>query len=172
MTLREGSVRRGQHRGFTLVELVIVVVLLGILAAFAIPRFANTSTSARVAVINGLRGAMQSAATNFRAQCGVTPTCNPNVDYGTSYVTGPDGLRYLSGYGYPMAWDAKHSPGYNGIAGYIDYSGFTQTPYASLGCCDIAYFTLDSAPDPSNCYVRYYGGRIRTPQITTATSGC
>ena len=48
--------------GFTLIELVIVIVVLGILAVTAMPRLINLQTDARIAALNGLKGGMQSAA--------------------------------------------------------------------------------------------------------------
>lgn len=51
-----------QQSGFTLIELIMVIVVLGILAAFALPRFANLSTEARVAAVQGAAGAIKSAA--------------------------------------------------------------------------------------------------------------
>ncbi|MDF1795185.1 MAG: prepilin-type N-terminal cleavage/methylation domain-containing protein [Coxiellaceae bacterium] len=49
-----------QQNGFTLVELIIVIVILGIISAFAIPKFINLSNDARRAVIEGFSGSIQS----------------------------------------------------------------------------------------------------------------
>lgn len=49
------------HKGFTLIELVVIIVILGILAVLAAPRFLNLQTDARVAVLQGAKGALSGA---------------------------------------------------------------------------------------------------------------
>lgn len=51
-----------KEKGFTLIELVMVIVILGILAAFALPRFADLGGDAEEASLQGARGAVKSAA--------------------------------------------------------------------------------------------------------------
>ena len=51
-----------KYKGFTLIELIIVIVILGILAAYAVPKYINIEKDARVAVLKGLDGSIRTAA--------------------------------------------------------------------------------------------------------------
>lgn len=50
-----------KHKGFTLIELVIVIIVLGILAATAVPKFINIQSDARISTLKGAEGAILSA---------------------------------------------------------------------------------------------------------------
>jgi MSHA pilin protein MshA len=61
-----------KQAGFTLIELVVVIVILGLLAAAALPRFINVTQDARISSLNGVAGGLRTAASLARAEYVVT----------------------------------------------------------------------------------------------------
>lgn len=122
---------RKEQRGFTLIELVVVIVILGILAAFAVPKFMGLENQARVASLNAMAGTVRSSAAMARGVW-MAQGAAGNIVVEAQTVT------MLNGY-----------PNRATLTRLIqDVSGFTYA--AGTG-----RFTPVGARTPANCYMQY-----------------
>jgi type IV pilus assembly protein PilA len=78
----------GDRRGFTLIELMIVVAIIGILAAIAIPIYSNFQTRARVAKVQADLNALASAVSMYQAHVGALPNAISDLTVSVSNSLG------------------------------------------------------------------------------------
>lgn len=100
-----------KQAGFTIVELVVVIALLGILAAVALPRFLNVTDDAHAASNEGTAGALRSAVGLVRARAVVDEVTNGNVTFDGQVIRVnaagyPQGATGVSTAGCTAVWNA------------------------------------------------------------------
>ena len=136
--------------GYTLIELVVTITVIGILLAFAFPRFADLEVEARTATVNGLAGSVRIASSLAHSLAlGQGAAENGTVDM--------EGVTITLANHYPIDEDIGKT--------LQDYTGFTFV---------VGMFTKDGAANPADCSVEYEEptGAGLAPTITVVTTDC
>jgi MSHA pilin protein MshA len=150
--------------GFTLIELVVAIVILGVLAATALPKFIDINRDARIASVETMEGALRSTIQLWAGICQIKTPCTTTSGF---FTMNYDGRTYRFVEGYPEAGDRINT---DQIDTFVNHNGFTITLPNNLR----TRFELTSAPTPVNCSVTYQQAASlgQPPILTTVTSGC
>lgn len=163
------------QRGFTLIELIIVIVILGVLSVVAAPRFIDLSTDARIAGLESLSGQMRSTIDLVKAKArvsGLRPTSTNPGGVQTDYIVDfPFGsveidFRNLCPESEGEAGDELTFLNFLELSGDFaeDDNQDTNNQYTGVG-----YIVPAGFPQDEGCYVRYdsFGSPDCTLEVIT-----
>jgi MSHA pilin protein MshA len=153
-----------QQSGFTLIELVMVIVILGILAATAIPKYVSLETDARIAVVEAMAGTLKTGALVVHSKAIIEGT---NMGLNNRWVD-MDNDSINNG-----ANDVRIDMGYpegtvNGIDRTVDSESLANFQRVNNAPREFRLNSIDG------CEVQYTnnGSSSTAPTITTDTTGC
>ena len=151
--------------GFTLIEMVVVIIILGIMAATAMPRFTNLTGESRLAAVNGMAGGLSSASALARGKWfAAQSSTNPNADMGglnVSVVAANNtfGSTASAVLGTPLALSA--ATGNTGILLALEsFTGFSSA-FQGTATSGIVFWPAGVAVSRT-CLVGYRSGTVTT----------
>jgi MSHA pilin protein MshA len=142
------------QRGFTLIELVVVIVVLGVLAAFAVPRFMGLDTQARISSVNSLAGTLRSASAMAHSVYLARGNVSPITIDGQS-------ITFTNGYPDANSIGSLLAPGT--VTANTQAGAFTQTVAGTT-----ATFALNGASTPAQCAATYQAAAAANASPTIA----
>lgn len=135
-------------RAFTLIELIFVIVIIGVLATFAVPKFSGLRDNAKISAELATASAVQGAIDSVHAQW-ITNRCEfmwgPNNDQNSSIT--------LNAQGYPATLDAKLQ---NVLKNVKDWELVTGTTNQFKGPASSATKGVSACKDNKPCKTRYW----------------
>lgn len=171
-----------KQQGFTLIELVVVIIILGILAVTAAPKFIDLQSDARLATLQGMKAALQSASTLIRSKAAVQQIerlgagCLLLSGTATTSCTGDGEVNLAFGYPLATARDLGISVALDFSAPEAEWQFTSQAGEGVITPRGTSAVSAAAAADPANraCQVRYQqavNGNVR-PRVTLEGAGC